>query len=188
MEVVEQVTVFFVMVLALALLTERFVEMVKVFFDYLDYRLGWDSFWSKRAARLHLKLKDKLGFMQRVKPELQDKTLERYMDRTLNQSGAYQGKTILIAGDLLRVIFIRVAAKCIGICFGIWLAYRLQIDLFAYINNSTDTAPLNADAANRFDMKIFASGFAIGLGAGPVHKIITSIERARKKKTAKGAT
>jgi len=167
--------VFFTMVLALSLLTERFIEVVKVFFDYLDYRIGLDKFWTKRAKRFHEQLSGKISFLSKVNPRLEEKTIARYRNRSLNQSGAYKGKTTVISGDMMRVVFTRIAAKVVGIAFGVWLAIYLKIDLFAYID------PTYKAAAYQFSYKTIISGMVIGLGAGPIHKLITTIERARKK-------
>lgn len=180
MEALTEATIFFAMVLALALLTERFVEMVKIFFDYLDYQFGWDQFWSRRADRLHKKLKEILGRLMRARPELQEKVLKRYENRTLNESGGYEGSIVVISGDMIRVVFIRVVTQFIGICFGVWLACQFKIDLFAYVDKT-------ADLANE-TVRTLLSGIAIGLGSGPVHKIITTIERARKKQKQKTST
>lgn len=182
MEALEQPTVFFALVLALSLLTERFIEIIKVFFDWLDYQLGFDAFWTRKAQQLHAKIRDKLGLFGKVKPKIQDKTIKRYKDRTLNYAGTYSGKTIVISGDMIRVVFTRAAAKVIGLIFGIFLAYFFQINLIDYINDPEGSVNFTS---RHFNLNIFVSGLAIGLGAGPVHKIITTIEKAHNKRKAK---
>lgn len=177
MEALELPTVFFAMVLALALLTERFIEIIKVLFDWLDYLFEFDDFWSKKAQQLHIKLRDQLGFFGRLKPKLQQKIIKRYQDRTLNYAGTYDGKTIIISGDMIRTVFTRVVAKILGLIFGVLLAWLFQIDLIAYAKTSGEVAKA---VDYHFNLHIFVSGLAIGLGAGPVHKIITTIEKARK--------
>ena len=184
MEALTQPTVFFAMVLALALLTERFIEVVKVFFDWLDYQCGFDTFWSRKAQDLQGKLRDRLGFVGRISPDLQNKIIGCYRDRTLNDTGNYQGRTIVISGDLIRVVFTRAVAKVLGLLFGVVLAWLFQIDLFAYVNANAEIAQASS---RHFNLQIFISGLGIGLGAGPVHKIITTIERARERRKARQA-
>lgn len=184
MEALSQPTVFFAMVLALALLTERFIEIVKIFFDWLDYLFGFDAFWSRKAQQLHVKMRDQLGFVGRINPDLQKKIISCYRDRTLNNVGDYDGRTIIISGDLIRVAFTRAVAKVLGMSFGVLLAWLFQIDMIAYVNASGEVA---AASARHFNLYILVSGLAIGLGAGPVHKIITTIEKSRERRKAKQA-
>lgn len=176
-DVLSQPTVFFAMVLALALLVERAIEMVKILFDYLDFRLGWDKHWSRRAEKLHTKLKNILGSIMRSRPELQKKVLKRYENRTLDKTGGHEDTVVVISGDKIRVIATQVFAKLLGISFGILLACYFKIDLFTYVDKT-------ADLANE-TIRTILSGIAIGLGSAPIHKIITTIERARKKQKEK---
>ena len=84
---------------------------------------------------------------------------------------------------MIRQVFTRAAAKILGMIFGVLLAYLFQIDLIAYVNpDFTGAAPVTD---YHFTLQIFVSGLAIGLGAAPVHKVITTIEKARKKRQAK---
>lgn len=176
-EVLEVPVVFFAMVLALSLLIERFLEMTKVLFDYLDFRMGWDRYWSRSADNLHKKLKNIVGRILKARPELQEKVLKRYRGKTLGKSGGYEGSIVIVSGDMIRVVFTRSFMKIIAIAIGIYLAFIFKIDLLSFVNKTQDVA--------NEPIRIIISGIAIGLGSGPIHKIITTIERARKKQKEK---
>ncbi|MDH5181532.1 MAG: hypothetical protein OEZ39_15170 [Gammaproteobacteria bacterium] len=178
-----QATVFFTLVLALSLLTERLIEMVKVLFDYLDLKLGWDKHWSHRAEKLHTKLKNILGYMMKTKPALQEKVLARYKDKVVDENSA----VLVISGDKIRVVFTQLAAKFIGIAFGIYLAYQFRIDLFNYVQVGKSLHVVEEILSDKTHLRIILSGVIIGLGSGPVHKVITTIERSREKARKKAA-
>jgi hypothetical protein len=181
-------TVLYTLVLALSLLIERFVELAKTIFDYIDYRKKGYLYWTKCAEALQKKLVRKLSMLEYAEPGNDVKLLNKYGDRSLNEAGTYKGMAFVISGDLMRVMFVRGAAKFLGMMLGVLLAYLFQIDfkqIWQEIGNATVASVAHAERQLTFTIAI--SGIALGLGAGPMHKLITTFERANKKRQEKKA-
>lgn len=180
METVLDITVLFTFVLALALLIERFLELLKSFYDLLDGKFNWHTFWTKRAKRLRNKLERKLKVFEYVDARTVESILNRFREIILNEKGGYRGTVPVISGDLVRAVTVRSGLKIIGIFAGIALALRFGIDIVTLWELKPPEDPLIP-----LNLRIAFSGTAIGLGSGPVHKIITTIEKRRAKQREK---
>jgi len=178
------VTVLFALALALALLIERFMEVLKAIYDLLDSRRNWHTFWTKRAKSLAAGLEKRLRIFQYVDPKKAASVLQRFSDLILNEQGGYAGNVPLLAGDLVRTLYVKVASKIIGVSLGVVLAFWSGIDLVAIWNDAAAGSAWELNLASWLSFTL--SGIAIGLGASPLHKIITTIERRREKRSTKG--
>jgi hypothetical protein len=192
MEAILDITVLFALVLILALLIERFFEIVKSIYDFFDSRLNWHHFWTERAKTLRDILEKKMNVFEYVDPKNAKAILVRFQELILNEDGEDSGNIPLISGDLVRAATIRTILKILAIMIGIWLAFRLKIDLITIWQNAqeeirfTAGLPKIADYMEPKAYGIILTGIAIGLGSGPVHKIITAIERKREKHRKEG--
>lgn len=179
-EGLENATVFFALVLALALLVERLLEVLKAGYDLADSRLDWYRFWTRRAEGLRRNLERKLLSLRFVKPQVASALLARLDDRFVDGPLA-EGRVPVIAGDLVRAAGIKVAAKLVGMALGIGLAIQLKLNLVSYWVAAGGAAP------SPEWLQIGLTGVAIGLGSGPVHKLIRVIE-SRQARRAEGAS
>ena len=101
----------------------------------------------------------------------------------LNNQGGYSGTALVLSGDLVRAAGVRLACKVVGMVVGVGVAVWLDID---FVRLWTPPAPIPHapwEWAKGLPTLV-ASGVAIGLGAGPVHKIITAIERRQAARSA----
>jgi hypothetical protein len=178
--VLTKITVLFTLVLALALLVERFLEVLKSVFDLLDDRFIKNKFWTDWAIKMRNRLESKTGVFEYVEPKKAAALLQRFQHLMLGIKDGYTGTVPVISGDLLRASAIKIACGIFGIGMGIGLAFWMGIDLVE-IWHKTGDLPLSNYLPSQ-TWRIIFSGIAIGLGSGPVHKIITSIEAKRKKK------
>jgi hypothetical protein len=166
------VTVFFA--LALALLVERLLEVLKSGYDVLDSRFNWCEFWTARAYAVADRLERRLRVFEYVKPEAAQPVLNRLYNVLLNTQGGYSGTALVLSGDLVRAAGVRLGCKLVGMAIGVALAYWLKID-FVRLWTPPPGFPQQLWAPGT--VTTIASGIAIGLGSGPVHKIITTIEK-----------
>lgn len=173
------VTMLFALVLALALLIERLLELLTAGYSLLDSRYDFHTFWTRRAGKVRDYLEKKLRVFDHVGPEKVAPVLNRFNEMLLNGQGAYSGTVPIIAGDLVRSLWVRIASKLLGVIIGIGLALALELDLVALWQLRDSGAPGSTS-------HYLLTGIAIGLGSGPVHKIITAIEKRRKKREEKG--
>jgi hypothetical protein len=175
-DALSDVTILFALVLALALLVERFLEVLKSGYDALDSRMQWYRFWTERANRIQDRLERRLRVFEYVSPDAVQPVLNRVYELLLNNQGGYSGTALVLSGDLVRAAGVRVACKVLGIAVGVALALWLKIDFVQLWQ------PPNGRALELWASPLvctIVSGIAIGLGASPVHKIITTIERQR---------
>lgn len=179
-EALGSVTVLFLLVLALAFLVERALELLKTVYDLLDSRLDWHKFWTWRTKRFRNVLERRLRIFEYAKPEQAAAVLRRFRERLLAEASEYEGTVPVLSGDLVRSAGLRLALKSIGMVFGIALAFWLSIDFIEiWIEAEGREALLDPKYA---PLRKAASGIGIGLGSGPVHKIITAIEKRRKRR------
>lgn len=174
-----EVTVLFTLALALSLVIERILEILKAFYDLLDSRLDWHRDWTARAKRLRDFMERRLRLSQHVSVERLKPILDQFSDRLLNGQGTYPGTLPVISGDLVRAAWVRVGAKVAGVLIGIGLAYLCRVDLLSIWQNP------EADRLMFDPRQAWLSGVAIGLGSGVVHKLITTLERKRDEHVAK---
>ncbi len=180
------VTVLFALALAVALLVERAIEVGKSLFDYWDCKNKRSKVWTARAQALKTRLERRLRVFEYVPIERIQPIINRVNDMLLNKQTAYAGNTLVISGDLVRAAWVRIATKIVGIALGIGVAFWLKIDFMKLWEIPTNLpAQLLPSGLPEQPIPsgwpaILASGIAIGLGAGPVHKLITTIEKKQK--------
>jgi len=180
METILDIAVLFTLALALAFLVERVLEILVALFHLLDSRLDLHMFWTRRAYKLRDRLEKKLKVYEYMTPENAAKVLNRFHDVLLDSPDRYSGTIPLISGDLVRSLWIKIITKFIGITLGIILAISMKIDL---INIWRAAAGDNVAWIPQLPvlLSFIFTGIIIGFGAEPVHKIITFIEKKRKK-------
>jgi hypothetical protein len=172
------VTILFAFVLALSLLIERTLEILKSVYYLLDSRWDWHRFWTKRARKLGKLLEKKMNVFEFADSKGVAAILSRFREMLLDEKSEYAGSVPVVSGDLVRMVSVRSALKVIGVAIGIGLALAYKIDLVE-IWKSADTSVPKPEG---FTSGMVLSGIAIGLGSGPLNKIIKAIERKRKKR------
>jgi hypothetical protein len=181
MEALTKVTVIFTLALALTLLIERFLEVLKTFYDLLDSRNDWYKFWNRKTERLRDKLEKRLNIFEYVDIKVAARTLHRVRGMLLNEQDEDLSNAPILSGNLVRAFYTKAFFKVIGIAAGIGLAFVLHIDLMN-IWQEVAVDPKKWDINIKSEpVRIVFTGIALGLGSGPMHKIITAIERRREK-------
>jgi hypothetical protein len=178
-EVLSTVSVTFALALALALLVERFLEVLKSFYDWIDSHWDFYHVWTRIAHRTRDGLERRLRLLEYLPPEAAQSVVNRVNDLLLNTQGGYDGNALLLSGDLVRVVGVRLGCKTVGVALGIVLACWLEIDLVTLWPDQSGLTFWAPEPVRRV-----VSGIVIGLGASPVHKIITTIERRRAAREA----
>ena len=158
-------------VLFISLIIERLLEILKSVFDYMEVKYGWHQFWNNKAIRLQTQL-DELLNSENVKTLPARFGFERLQIKEL----AYNNSAT-ISVDKVRTYAIKYATKVCGVVLGIIIALTAEIDLFNLIDGMLN----NLDSKPHLFTQI-CTGVAMGLGSGPVHKVITAMEKARNKR------
>lgn len=162
-------------VIFVSLIIERLLEILKAWYDYLEAKHNWYNFWNisaeKIQGRIEIFLKDQ---------QSQNATSRLGFERLKVEEPAYK-YSFTISVEVLRRYTIKYIAKMLGIVLGIGVALLADIDLFQVIEISIYGD--DADPGKFPILAKIATGVAMGLGAGPVHKIIAALEKAKKRRT-----
>ncbi|MBN1552072.1 hypothetical protein JW979_11400 [bacterium] len=180
MDELYKTTVFFTLVLALALVIERALEVAKALYDLLDSRYDLHKYWTKRAKMMQKKANETLGTLEYVDPAAIGFILNKLDDRLVSNQRNSNNTVPVLSGDLVRAAAIKIISKCIGIVFGIIIAFIFQINLIAMLRDANATSLPAWSPQVVFQTAL--TGTIIGLGTGLVHKFIRAIEDKRDKK------
>lgn len=161
----------------LALIIERLLEIVKSIYDHIDARLNSTDRWTERAKQLRDRLEIRLDNAKAGNGH--DFDLIRAMaSRYLSASGPNQSGLWAISTDKVRATTTKAWFKTIAIIFGIVCAWLLDIDVLKLVELSLQ----KTEATGTYESSWFGilmAGIAMGLGAGPMHKLIAALEKAR---------
>jgi hypothetical protein len=186
MEVLTKVTVIFTLALALSLLIERFMEVIKSLYDLLDSRNDWYKCWDEKTGRLRDKFEKRLKVFEYVDTEIAARILHRVRGMLLKEQDQNLSNAPILSGDLVRRFYIKIILKLVGIATGIGLAFWFNIDLLKIWQDAAVDSSLLKINLHSEPVRVALTGIALGLGSGPVHKVITTIERRREKQKQKG--
>lgn len=186
MDVLLDVTVLFTLVLALSFVIERFLEVVKALYDLLDSQLNWHEFWTGQTERLKNRLEKRMRIFEYVDTKTAKSILHRFRGILLDKQGAYEDRVPVLSGDLVRAAVVKLGSRITGILLGIGLAFWMNIDLVSIWKDAAGTSARWTTNLSWEGVHIALSGIILGLGSGPVHKIVTTIERKREQRRRKG--
>lgn len=175
-DAITKVTVLLAMTLALAFVIERMLELLKSVYDMFDGRYNWHTFWTRRARRTQVYIERRLRLFNYVDKTAAAAILARFDEMMLGTKAGEKPVVPVLSGDLVRIVWCRVALKIIGAGIGIWFAFAFGLDLLALSRVKPDATTFELTVVGRI-----ATGIAIGLGSGIVHKVITKVERKQQR-------
>lgn len=156
---------------------ERLMELMRAIEDHVEARRGDMSIWQKKAERLRDRIELRLDLAKGGSPSAFQSVLSSVCQYL---SPAPQGTPGLIAisADQVRSMSIRLRYKLIAVLLGVLFAWVFNLDLFALVNMSIHEKD-GYSILLPYWLGTTVSGVAMGFGAGPVHKLIDALERAR---------
>lgn len=175
--------------LLLAMLIERVLEIVRGTADYFEAKAeakageepGHVGKWTKKAMAIRNNIELRLDAAKAGNPqnfELVMRLLTWYIKR--NDAGG--GGAFVISADKIRALTLKVRYKAIAVVLGVAFALLLQIDVLELVQLSQDLVA-KPELPVVYEPKWYGmllAGISMGFGAGPLHKIITALEKARK--------
>ena len=167
----------FAIILALAI--ERLLEIIKSIYDYFDARIMKSRGWTRHAEQIRDKLERRLN---QVDNEHQLKVIMSLALRYLSVPDSRQAGAMTVSADKVRTLIIKVTFKTLAIILGIIFARLFDIDILELSKYSMQYSKeaLVLIKYNPTWYGIILSGVAMGLGTGPLNKIIQALEKARK--------
>lgn len=178
-EQIELISVLFLVVLAFALLIERALEVLKVVYDMLDSKFDMYRFWTRRTVATQHYIQHRLHVFEYVDVKASAAIFNRFNELLLGPGHGYTGTVPMLCGDLVRAVWVRLSCKILGVFMGIALAFALQLDVVE--------GARSAQYQHTF-AGMLLTGVAMGLGSGPVHKLIRLLEKKRAASTQEVVT
>lgn len=180
-EVILHVTYLYLLILVLALLVERIMEVLMACYDMLEYKCGWYRWWQKRAERLRLRLARRAGGAASSLAADTPALLYLIRDVLLGKKAGHSGMIPIISPQLVRHAAVAVTTRVVASLLGVALCVATKIDVVRTFN-----IDLQIDRLAKLPAAVtmLVSGIIVGLGSEPVHSLIQEVERRRKRKEA----
>ena len=173
METLWSVTQIYLIVLILALLIERIMEVLMEVWNYLEWKAGLNELWNRRAEALRDKFERKAR--AQVLGQRLDVSGLIYQLRhvILSHKEGHSGAIPIISADQIRQVVVSTSARVMASLLGIALCLAAGVNLVRI---------LEIDFLQSWPgfIQVALSGVVIGLGAEPVHNIISSVEKRRQ--------
>lgn len=174
--------------LLLALFIERLVEVVKALYDAYEVKSGRHTRWNALSRRIANQLHTRIT-TQTTDSKHEDFHLKLLSQYLFSKDANYQG-SLLVSTDRVRTMFMKYLSKLVAVILGLLLAFITEVNVFVLVAEATprsESLPkvLHNDWLNS-GIGLFITGIVMGLGAGPMHKFIVALERARKKRKSTG--
>jgi Ca2+/Na+ antiporter len=178
-EQIELISVLFLVVLALALLIERALEVLKAAYDIIDSKFDLYRFWTRRTRTTQQYIKNRLHVFEYVDIKSSAAIFNRFNELMLGPGNGYTGTVPMLCGDLVRAVWVRLACKIVGVALGIAGAFALRLDIVEAARSAQHQPTV---------IGMLLTGIAMGLGSGPVHKFIRLLEKKRSAHTQEVVT
>ena len=175
-------TILLGLAMLIAVIIERLLEIAKCIYDLLDSHYDFYLFWNRRTQRLAEKLEGRLRLCEHLRPELIGGILRTAEHLLLDRNSGKPMARPVISGDLVRAFYVKVTAKLVGVVLGIGIVFAVRIDLAALWGCIGDPAAGGPADYTPTRLGLLLTGIAVGLGAGPLHKLIVGAELAHKAK------
>jgi hypothetical protein len=168
------ITVMFAAVLAFTLLIERALEVLKAGYDLVDSYFDFAKFWTRKTRQTGKYMEKQLRKFEFVDAKRSAAVFNRFHDLLLGPSSGYSGTVPMLCGDLMRAIYVKIGLKVVGAALGIAIAFWIGFDLLAAAKGQpfTELVPTTKG--------MLLTGIAMGLGTGPMHKLIRAVEKKRE--------
>lgn len=177
-------TILFGLAILVAIIIERVLEILKSIYDMADSTFNFHHFWTRRAKALAEKLEGRLKVAEISHVHLIARILNAANKIILKSKDGESLKTPVVSGDLVRIFYLKIFSKIIGVILGVTITFFTRIDLLAIWEVMSQTPGTHATYAPQF-FGLFLTGVLTGLGAGPLHKVIIGMEIVQKMKSKK---
>ena len=199
--VLQQPVIMLATAILLAILVERIIEIAKSLFDYFTVKHIYqrsdtmnieDNIWTNMAKGVATKLEARLDNAKSylgdedkaIKSEGKEKLdlILKIAEKILSPAEDKHEGLFVVSASKVRSIYLKLVMKIVSMFLGILLAVMLGIDIIYLVKLSISPKCIGGGECMLTWYGCLLSGIAIGLGAGPLHKIIVALENRQKKK------
>ena len=168
----------------LALVIERLIEILKGVYDVLEAKYGGAKFWNRRAATLQRRLHYILQSFGTDRPPSNAERLRlRAALWQLRPNDPAYGTAPAISAAKLRTVWVKNVSKVLSIVLGVTVALVANLNIFDLVDASLGTGD-TTNAILSGSIGVLLTGVAMGLGSGPLHKVIAALERAKRRRVS----
>ena len=181
--IVEFANVLF-LVLLLALLVERIMEILSGIWEYVEWKTGMHRFWNRKTTRLKKKY-ESIGRGKILGRILNLSPLTRQVEYAArNRKQGHSRQLVVLSSEAVRKAFVAGASRIVASLLGIVLCYYSKINLIEIFE---EELPNTVDKLTNWSVlfQYIISGIVIGLGSEPVHNLITNMEERRNARERK---
>ncbi len=177
------VTLLFAVALAFSLVIERVLEVLKALYDVADSWRDWHVRWTYYTDRLRVLLERRIRIFRFLRPDALAPYLNRFHEMMLNKPTGQDGEVLVLSGDLVRAVWVRLACRAVGVALGVLITIQLspQLDVIAIWQREAGMPNFLAELwpVDQQWFRNIVTGTMVGMGSGVVHKVIATIERRR---------
>ncbi len=179
METILTITYLYMLVLLMALLIERVMEVIMTIWNVVEVRVQAHHFWNKRTEKLMQRFAAQVE-TKRTKHKLHALGLSRRIRQYTDiEQEIRPGQTIEFSSEAVRYASVRTFAFFVTSAMGIGLCMLADVNLIAIIKQALAPQSIPVLDALGEPLQPLVSGLVIGLGAEPVHRVIKGLEAAR---------
>lgn len=175
--VVTQVTFMFFQYLIAAILVERTIEILVAVYKYVEMRRQGYAFWNRKAADYRGRFERLFGYNE-VHPSEPDRHLSWLLWKTMVPTPT--GVKDVIAADMIRTNYMRVATRTIALLFSVVLVYASGLDpkvILVNIIGNIKEIGFFSPATEWFHVRCLLLAVLISAGSEPLHQAIGAIEK-----------
>lgn len=187
MEILTQPVMLIGLAFLLAMVVERLLEIVKSIIDYFDTRSNAAQIWTRRAESIRNRLELRLNNAKNGDRQ-QFSLIMEVAARYLSPESSGRNGPLVVSADRVREMSVKLRCKIVGLGFGLLFAWVFKLDIIRLTELAMQTL-VDVQSYSVGPLGIILTGVAMGLGAGPVHAMISALEKARetRRKAAKEA-
>lgn len=182
LDVITNITYVFFVYLVLAIIVERFVEMLVAVFNYVEMKRAWQDFWN-RKARAYQKRFDLLYGAQDEDAGRIKKLFSWLLWKVISEP-PYEGGKEVISANLIRLNYFRVATRLAAFVISCFLVVAVDLDFIEIIERIIPKAKLLAVITGQEWVRFVITAAAISIGSEPLHQLIRRVEKYGASKTA----
>ena len=186
METILELTAAYLLLLLMALLVERAVEVLMSAWSYVEWRRGLHAFWNRRAEQLRRRYERRARWLLLSPLARATGASEAFSAEARGRAPGGSGTLTVISADLVRHGTVSAVARLVAVALGIGLCALAGLDFAALLRTELEGARgaevwlAGGLAGWPAWAGIVVSGVLVGLGSEPLHNLITSLERQRR--------
>lgn len=184
MDEIIDLTKVYIVILLLALLVERFMEIVVGVWNFIEWKANLHEFWNRKAEKLKRK------FESRAKSQILSRVItlsplaRQIRHATRYKKRGHSNQLVIVSGEMIRHSVVATASRIVAAILGVILCSAAGINIIeSFQSLLPDVVGKLTNWSPTF--QVILSGIVIGLGSEPIHNLIEAMEKRRASRAKK---